>query len=161
MSPTLSELQDVLDWQAVSVLEAIDDTETATVDAIVEASELDRGTVETRCQQLTTLGLITEVGDEDDALYEVTGSGHGAIGAGLFEAYDLVGSDDIDELARQVADLLDRRDDLQAAVDDLREDAEEARVRAERQFADRDDVAAEFQSLLADVEQLADTLADE
>ncbi|MFB6166609.1 MAG: hypothetical protein ABEJ31_15730 [Haloarculaceae archaeon] len=161
MSPTLSELQDVLDWQAVAVLRAIDERDGATADAVADAADLDRETVADRCRQLSTLGLIAEVDDESDELYDVTGAGHGAIGSGLYDEYDLVGEPDIDELAERVAELLDRRDALREEADALREDAEDVRVRAERQFGDREDVAAEFESLLSDVESLAERLSDE
>ena len=59
------------------------------------------------------------------------------------------------------AELLDRRDDLQAAVADLRDDAERLEAEADSQFADRDDVDQEVQSLLADIEQLEAALSEE
>jgi hypothetical protein len=171
MSPTVSELGDVLDWQAIAVLHTLDERDGATTDRLVAQTDLDMAIVETRCQQLETLGLVAS-GDADGAtaaksggnaadsedFYEVTGSGHGAIGAGLYDEFDLVGDADLDELAEEVAELLERRDDLEGAVTALREDAASLRARATRQFGDRDDVAAEFDSLLTDLEDLAERL---
>lgn len=161
MSPTLSELQDVLDWEAIVTLQTIDENDGATIETVVETTEIDRAAVENRCQQLETLGLVTTPSAADGDVFEVTGAGHSAIGDGLYDDYDLVGEADIDELAEQVAELLDRRDALAAELDTLRADAEEVRTRAERQFDGRDDVAEEFESLLADVEELAATLSDD
>lgn len=158
MSPTLSELQDVLDWEAIVVLRAIDDAQGASVTAVTETTGLERETVTSRCQQLSTLGLLTDV--EDGDVYEVTGMGHGAIGEGLYDEYEMVGEADIDELAAEVADLLDRRETIESELERLREDADEIRTRARRQFGDREDVAAEFESLLADIDALADRLAE-
>ncbi|MFB6082778.1 MAG: hypothetical protein ABEJ94_00865 [Halorientalis sp.] len=156
--PTISELSDVLDWEAVRVLRAIDDREGAAVDALVEDTGLDRSQVETRCQQLSTLGLVTETETDAGVVHEVTGSGHGAIGSGLYDEYDLVGEADLDELAEKVAELLDRRDELQARAEQLGADATQLKTRAERQFGDREDVRAEFESLMDDVEALAERL---
>jgi len=161
MSPTLSELQDVLDWEAITVLQAIDDRDGTTIDTISAETDLAEATVENRCQQLDTLGLITAVDDEDGDFFEVTGAGHGAIGSGLYDDYDLVGEADIDELAEQVAELLDRRDQIAAELDQLRTEATEIRTRAESQFGRRDDVTDEFESLLADIEDLEQTLRDD
>ncbi|MFB6179723.1 MAG: hypothetical protein ABEI77_08375 [Halorientalis sp.] len=160
MSPTLSELQDVLDWEAIVVLQTLDDRDGTIVETVARETNIDRTVVENRIQQLDTLGLITEVDAESGAFYEITGAGHGAIGDGLYDEYDLVGQPDLDELAEQVAGLLDRRDELQAQLATLREDAEEVQTRAERQFGDREDVRAEFESLLADIEQLTDRLSE-
>jgi len=160
MSPTLSELQDVLDWEAIVVLQALDERDGATVESVVSATGVDRTAVENRMQQLDTLGLITEADAEPEAFYEVTGAGHAAIGDGLYDDYDLVGEADVDELAEQVAELLDRRDVLAGELETLREDAEETRTRAERQFGDREDVADEFESLLADIERLTEALSE-
>jgi peptidoglycan hydrolase CwlO-like protein len=158
MSPTLSELQDVLDWEAIVVLRAIDDAQGASVTAVTETTGLERETVTSRCQQLSTLGLLTDAEDSD--VYEVTGMGHGAIGEGLYDEYEMVGEADIDELAAEVADLLDRRETIESELERLREDADEIRTRARQQFGDREDVAAEFESLLADIDALADRLAE-
>ncbi|WP_335999128.1 hypothetical protein [Halorientalis halophila] len=152
--PTISELSDVLDWAAVTALRAIDERDGAGLDALVDATGLDRERVANRCQQLSTLGLVTETEVDGGTVYEVTGSGHGAIGSGLYDEYDLVGEADLDELAAQVAELLERRDELQAQVEDLERDAVELRERAELQFGDRADVSEEFESLLADVKSL-------
>jgi len=157
----MSELSDVLDWEAVTVLRAIDDREGAGVDALVDTTGLDREQVENRCQQLSTLGLVTESDTGDGTVHELTGSGHAAVGSGLYDEYDLVGEADVDELAETVAELLDRRDELQAAAEQLGEDAREVKTRAERQFDDREDVRAEFESLLDDVETLVAKLDDE
>jgi FtsZ-binding cell division protein ZapB len=159
--PTISELSDVLDWEAVTVLRAIDEHEGAGVDALVESTGLDRSQVENRCQQLSTLGLATETETEDGPIHELTGSGHGAVGSGLYDEYDLIGETEIDELAEKVAELLDRRDELQAKVEQLGDDASQLKTRAERQFGDREDVSEEFESLLADVEALERSLSDE
>lgn len=161
MSPTLSELQDVLDWEAIVVLQTIDEQTGASVEQVVAATDLDRATVTDRVQQLDTLGLVTEVDDEGGTVVEVTGAGHGAIGSGLYDDYDLVAGADIDELAAQVAGLLDRRDELAAELGELRADAREVRTRAESQFGTRDDVTDEFESLLADIEDLEQTLSDD
>jgi hypothetical protein len=161
MSPTISELQDVLDWEAVSVLHAVEQRDGATMDAVVDATDLEREAVANRCQQLLTLGLLAEVDEEGGDLYDVTGAGHGAIGGGLYDEYDLLGEADLDELAERVAELLDRRADLKAAVDDLRADAEELQEKADRAFGDRDDVAEEFEALMADIEDLAAAIAEE
>jgi len=158
MSPTLSELQDVLDWEAIVVLRAIDDAQGASVASVTETTGLERETVTSRCQQLSTLGLLTDA--EDGAVYEVTGMGHGAIGEGLYDEYEMVGEADIDELAAEVAHLLDRRETIESELERLREDADEIRTRARQQFGDREDVAAEFESLLADIDALADRLAE-
>jgi hypothetical protein len=160
MSPTLSELQDVLDWEAIIVLQALDDRDGATVETVVTATDIDRDPVENRIRQLDTLGLITEVDEHEGECYDVTGVGHGAIGEGLYDDYDLVGDADLDELAEQVAELLDRRDTLAAELDALRDDAEEVRTRAERQFGDREDVAEEFESLQSDIDRLTDALSE-
>jgi hypothetical protein len=159
--PTISELSDVLDWEAVTVLRAIDDDGGAGVDRLVETTGLDRSQVENRCQQLSTLGLATETDTDDGPVHELTGAGHGAVGNGLYDDYDLVGDADIDELAERVAELLDRRDELRSQVDLLAEDATELRTRAERQFGDREDVRAEFESLMDDVEALERALSEE
>ena len=159
--PTISELSDVLDWEAVTVLRAIDDHEGAGVDRLVETTGLDRTQVETRCQQLSTLGLATETETDGGVIHELTGSGHGAVGSGLYDEYDMLGDADIDELAEKVAELLDRRDELQAAADQLADDATELQTRAQRQFGDREDVRTEFESLMADVEALAEKLDGE
>jgi hypothetical protein len=158
--PTISELQDVLDWEAVTVLRAIDDHGGAGVDLLVETTGLDRSQVENRCQQLSTLGLATETDTDDGAIHELTGAGHGAVGSGLYDEYDMLGDADLDELAEKVAELLDRRDELQAQVQQLGDDATELKTRAERQFGDREDVSDEFESLLADVEALEESLSD-
>ncbi len=160
MSPTLSELQDVLDWEAIVTLQAIDEADGATVETIVETTGLARDAAENRCQQLDTLGLVTSPEASEGDVYEITGAGHGAIGDGLYDDYDLVGEADIDELAEQVAELLDRRDALKAELEALRDDAEETRVRAERQFGDRDDVTEEFESLAADLRTLEQALEE-
>ncbi|SEO11270.1 hypothetical protein SAMN05216388_100887 [Halorientalis persicus] len=159
--PTISELSDVLDWEAVTVLHAIDDHEGAGVDTLVETTGLERAQVETRCQQLSTLGLATETETDDGVIHELTGSGHGAVGSGLYDEYDMIVEADLDELAEKVAELLDRRDELQAKVQELGDDATELRTRAERQFGDREDVSEEFESLLADVEALEESLDGE
>jgi NTP pyrophosphatase (non-canonical NTP hydrolase) len=158
MSPTISELQDVLDWQAIVVMQAVDERGGATVDDITDATDLGRGVVESRLQQVTTLGLVAEAETDAGTVYELTGQGHGAAGAGLYDEYDLVGEADIDDLAEQVAGLLDRRDALRAEVGELRDDATEIREKATRQFGDREDVRAEFESLMADIESLATAL---
>ncbi|WP_424019159.1 hypothetical protein ACOZ4N_06710 [Halorientalis pallida] len=158
--PTISELSDVLDWEAVTVLHAIDEQEGAGLDTLVEATGLDRSQVETRCQQLSTLGLTTETDTDDGVIHELTGSGHGAVGSGLYDEYDMLGDADLDELAEKVAELLDRRDELQAQVQQLGDDATQLKTRAERQFGDRDDVSDEFESLLADVEALEESLSE-
>lgn len=158
MSPTLSELQDVLDWEAVVVLRAIDDAQGASVATVTETAGLNHDTVTDRCQQLSTLGLITEA--EGGEVYEVTGMGHGAIGEGLYDEYQMVGEADIDELATEVASLLDRRETIESELERLREDAAEVRARARTQFGDREDVAAEFESLQAEIDGLADRLAE-
>jgi len=159
--PTISELQDVLDWEAAAVLRAIDHREGAGVETLVDATGFDRDRVENRCQQLSTLGLVTETDTDEGTVHEVTGSGHAAIGDGLFDEYDLVGDADIDELAQNVAELLDRRDELQEQVAQLGDDAADLERRAERQFGDREDVRAEFESLMDDVESLAKQLDGE
>jgi len=161
MSPTISELQDVLDWQAIVVMRAVDEAGGATVDDLTEATDLGRGVIESRLQQVTTLGLVAEAETDAGTVYELTGQGHGAAGAGLYDEYDLVGEADIDDLAAEVADLLDRRDDLRERVAELREDAAEIEEKATRQFGDREDVRAEFESLMADIASLATALDDE
>jgi hypothetical protein len=153
MSPTIAEFQDVLDWQAIVVMQAVDEAGGATVDEIDAATDLGRGVVESRLQQLTTVGLVAEPGT-DEGIYDLTGQGHGAAGAGLYDGYDLVGEASIDDLAEQVAGLLDRRDELREEVAELREDAAEIEEKATRQFGDREDVRAEFESLMDDVEAL-------
>ncbi len=159
--PTISELSDVLDWEAVTVMRAIDDHGGAGVDRLVETTGLGRSQVENRCQQLSTLGLATETDTDDGPIQELTGAGHGAIGNGLYDEYDMVGDADIDELAEQVAELLDRRDQLRNQVDLLAEDATELKTRAARQFADREDVTQKFESLMTDVEALERALNEE
>lgn len=159
--PTISELSDVLDWEAVTVLRALDDRDGAGIGTVVEATGLDAETVENRCLQLSTLGLATETDTDDGTIYELTGSGHGAVGNGLYEEYDLLGEADIDDLAENVAELLDRRDRLRERVASLGDDAGDLRRRAELQFGDRDDVREEFESLLADVEALERSLRDD
>ena len=159
--PTVSELSDVLDWEAVTVLRAIDDHEGASVHRLTETTGFDRDRVTNRCQQLSTLGLVTETETDDETVHEVTGSGHAAVGNGLYDEYDFVGEADIDELAEKVAELLNRRDELRAEVDQLADDAADLRTRAERQFGDREDVRAEFESLMDDVETLAEKLDGE
>ncbi|SDE77124.1 hypothetical protein [Halorientalis regularis] len=159
--PTISELSDVLDWEAVTVMRAIDEHEGAGVDVLVEATGLDRSQVENRCQQLSTLGLATETETDGGVIHELTGSGHGAVGSGLYDEYDMLGDANLDELAEQVADLLDRRDELQARVRQLGDDATELKTRAERQFGDREDVSDEFESLMDDVEALERALSEE
>ncbi|RXK49249.1 hypothetical protein [Halorientalis pallida] len=159
--PTISELSDVLDWEAVAVLHAIDDHEGADVDALVETTGLERSQVENRCQQLSTLGLATETETDDGVIHELTGSGHGAVGSGLYDEYDMIGEADIDELAEKVAELLDRRDELQAQVQRLGDDATDLKTRAERQFGDREGVREEFESLMEDVEALQRSVSEE
>jgi hypothetical protein len=159
MSPTISEFQDVLDWQAIVVMQAVDEAGGATVDDIDAATDLGRGVVESRLQQLTTVGLVAEP-EAEDGVYELTGQGHGAAGAGLYDGYDLVGEASIDDLAEQVAGLLDRRDELREDVAELQEDAAEIQEKATRQFGDREDVKAEFESLMSDIEDLADAVED-
>jgi len=161
MSPTISELQDVLDWQAIVVMQAVDEAGGAAVDDLAAATDLSRRVIESRLQQVVTLGLVAEVGTDAGTVYELTGQGHGAAGAGLYDEYDLVGDADIDDLAEQVAGLLDSRDDLRAEIAELQADALEIREKAVRQFGDRDDVREEFETLLADIEALATALDDE
>lgn len=161
MSPTISELQDVLDWQAIVVMQTVDETGGVTVDDLTDETDLSRGVIESRLQQVTTLGLVGETDTDEGTIYELTGQGHGAAGAGLYDGYDLVGETSIDDLAEQVAGLLDRRDDLRDGVDALREDAAELEEKATRQFGDRKDVRAEFESLMADIEDLANALDED
>ncbi|MFB6143285.1 MAG: hypothetical protein ABEJ30_08105 [Halorientalis sp.] len=158
MSPTLRELQDVLDWRAVEVLRAVDERQGATAAAVRTTTDLDDETVADRCQQLETLGLLA-VHDDGEPTYEVTGAGHSAIGAGLYDEYDLVDAD-VGALAETAADLLDRRDDLADELEQLRADAEAFHERATRQFGDREDVTAEVEALVAEVEALAERLAE-
>jgi hypothetical protein len=158
--PTLSELQDVLDWQAVAVMQAIDEREGATLDETVDETAFEWELTENRIDQLVAIGLVKETAVDGETVYELTGSGHGAAGAGLYEKYDLDRSD-VDALAEAFADLLDRRDDLQDAVADLRADAERLQADAERQFDDREDVGEEVESLVSDIEGLAESLTSE
>jgi len=158
--PTLRELQDVLDWKAVTVLKAIDEQEGATLETVVDETEFEWDLAENRCEQLVAVGLIDDPEADGETVYELTGAGHGAVGAGLYDEFDL-DREDIDALAERFAELLDRRDDLQAAVADLRDDAERLEAEADSQFADRDDVDQEVQSLLADIEQLEAALSEE
>jgi hypothetical protein len=160
MSPTISEFQDVLDWQAIVVMQTVDEAGGATVDDIDAETDLGRGVVESRLQQLTTVGLLAEP-EAEAGVYELTGQGHGAAGAGLYDGYDLVGEAGIDDLAEQVAGLLDRRDDLAEQIAALREDAAEVEEKATRQFGDREDVRAEFESLMADIEDLASAVDED
>ena len=160
MSPSLKELTDVLDWHAISVLRAIDDANGATLGELLAATDFSRERVADRCQQLVAIGLVTDRERDDETAYDVTGMGHGAIGDGLYDEYEMVGEADIDELAAEVADLLDRQETIESELERLREDADEIRTRARQQFGDREDVAAEFETLLADVDALADRLAE-
>lgn len=161
MSPTISEFQDVLDWQAIAVMQAVDEGDGATVDDLVAETDLSRGVIESRLQQVTTLGLVAEAETDDGTVYDLTGQGHGAAGAGLYDGYDLVGEASIDDLAAQVAGLLDRRDELREEVAALQEDAAEIEEKATRQFGDREDVQTEFESLMADIEALTTVLDEE
>jgi predicted transcriptional regulator len=159
--PTLSELQDVLDWQAVAVMQGIDDREGATLEEAVAETNFEWDRTEHCIEQLVAIGLVKETEVDEETVYELTGSGHGAAGAGLYDEYDL-DRDDVDDLAESFADLLDRRDDLRDAVEDLRTDAERLQADAQREFGDREDVSEEVDSLLADIERLSEALeADE
>jgi len=141
-------------------MQAVDEASGATVDDLVAETDLSRAVIESRLQQVTTLGLVKEAETDEETVYDLTGQGHGAAGAGLYDAYDLVGEASIDDLAAQVAGLLDRRDELREDVAELQEDAAEIEEKAARQFGDREDVQAEFESLMADIEDLADAVED-
>jgi uncharacterized protein YukE len=158
--PTLRELQDVLDWQAVATLREVDELEGASASEVTDRGDLDAETVENRLQQLVAVGLLNEVESDDGTLYEVTGAGHGAIGAGLYDEFDM-NPEDIDALAGRFADLLDRRDAIRADLESLREAAQNLQREAQREFEDREDVGAEFESLLEDIDALADALDDD
>jgi hypothetical protein len=158
--PTLSELQDVLDWQAVAVMQEVDEREGATLDEVVDGTNFEWDLTENRLDQLVAIGLLKDTTIDGETVYELTGSGHGAAGAGLYGKYDL-DRGDVDALAERFADLLDRRDDLQDALEELRADAERLQADAERQFGDREDVSDEVESLVADIDGLADALAEE
>jgi fermentation-respiration switch protein FrsA (DUF1100 family) len=154
--PTLSEYEDVLDWRTVTVLRALDeDLSAGDADAIVAVTDLDRETVEDSLRQLSALGLV-EDGSEG---YALTDRARGPIDAGLYDRFDLAGGG-LDDLAAEVATLLDRRDAIRGEVADLREDVSRVQSRADG-LVDDDEVDEELDRLLDSLDSLAAALDDE
>lgn len=154
--PTLSEYEDVLDWRTVTVLRALDeDLSAGDADAIAAATDLDRETVVESTRQLSALGLVEERPDG----YTLTDRARGPIDAGLYDRFDLDGGG-LDDLAAEVATLLDRRDAIRDEVTDLREDVDRVQSRADR-LVDDEEVDAELDRLLDSLDSLASALDDE
>lgn len=123
--PHIPTLADELDHRAAEMLQAIQENDhAATTTEIRDATNLDNNQVQYRRRKLKEHGLITveDSRTHDNRIppkrHRLTDKGEKALAAGLLDEFGTPEPGGFDELARQVARLTERVDDLAERVGD-------------------------------------------